>query len=107
MPTYGYECAACKEQFEVFQRITEEPLKTHDGCGGKLRKLLYPVGIVFKGPGFHVNDYAKKSSNGSESSKEVKPSKSESKSETTVETKTESTSESKKESAVPAPAATA
>lgn len=59
MPTYGYECTRCKEQFEVVQKITDDPLVTHEGCGGELRKLMYPVGIVFKGSGFYVNDYAK------------------------------------------------
>lgn len=59
MPTYGYECNKCKQQFEVFQRITDDPLTIHEGCGGELRRLLYPVGIVFKGPGFYVNDYGK------------------------------------------------
>lgn len=67
MPTYGYECALCKEQFEVFQRITDAPLDKHEGCGGELRRLLYPVGIVFKGPGFHVNDYASTRRNGASS----------------------------------------
>lgn len=57
LPTYGYECTRCGEQFETFQRITEDALTTHEECGGELRRLLYPVGIVFKGPGFHVNDY--------------------------------------------------
>jgi len=57
VPTYGYECTACNERFEVFQRISDEPLTIHEGCGGELRRVLYPVGIVFKGPGFHVNDY--------------------------------------------------
>ena len=65
MPTYGYECNDCKDQFEVFQKMSDDALTVHEGCGGSLRRLLYPVGIVFKGPGFHVNDYAKKSSNGS------------------------------------------
>jgi putative FmdB family regulatory protein len=59
MPTYGYQCERCKEQFEVFQRITEPALTTHDGCGGELRRIMYPVGILFKGPGFYVNDYAR------------------------------------------------
>jgi putative FmdB family regulatory protein len=57
VPTYGYECTACKEQFEVIQRMTDDALAIHEGCGGELRRLLYPVGIMFKGPGFHVNDY--------------------------------------------------
>src|SRR5438270_7559931 len=95
MPTYGYECAACKEQFEVFQRITEEALRTHDGCGGGLRRLLYPVGIVFKGPGFHVNDYARKNGNGADQAPE---SKAETKSESTAEAKTDTKAETKTES---------
>jgi putative FmdB family regulatory protein len=102
LPTYGYECNACKEQFEVFQRITEDALATHDGCGGELRRLLYPVGIVFKGSGFYVNDYAKKSSNGSEAKPdakaEAKSDASEVKSEAKMESKSESKSESKTES---------
>jgi putative FmdB family regulatory protein len=77
VPTYGYECNSCKERFEVFQKITEEPLTIHDGCGGQVRRLLYPVGIVFKGSGFYVNDYAKKTNGASE------------KTETKAETKSE------------------
>jgi len=57
VPTYGYECTACKEQFEVFQRMADDAFAIHENCGGELRRLLYPVGIMFKGPGFHVNDY--------------------------------------------------
>jgi putative FmdB family regulatory protein len=59
VPTYGYECEKCGDRFEVFQKITEDALTEHDGCGGGVRRLLYPVGIVFKGAGFYVNDYAK------------------------------------------------
>lgn len=81
MPTYGYECTRCGAEFEVFQRITEEPLTEHDGCGGTLKRKMYPVGIVFKGPGFHVNDYAPKR-NGKDS---AKPEKAAEKSETTTE----------------------
>jgi putative FmdB family regulatory protein len=61
MPTYGYECTACKNQTEVFQSIKDAPLVTCESCGGTLRKLIYPVGIAFKGSGFYVNDYASKS----------------------------------------------
>lgn len=59
MPTYEYVCQACDEQFEVFQRITEPPVSECRRCGGPVRKLISPVGIIFKGPGFHVNDYRK------------------------------------------------
>jgi putative FmdB family regulatory protein len=61
MPTYGYECTACKDQFEVVQSIKDDPLTICQDCGGELRKKMYPVGIAFKGPGFYVNDYAKSS----------------------------------------------
>lgn len=80
MPTYEYECTLCNERFEVFQKISEEPLTIHEGCGGELRRVLYPVGIVFKGPGFHVNDYGSygrkngSSSSGDTEKKEAKPS---------------------------------
>ena len=61
MPTYGYECLSCDNQFEIFQSIKDDPLKVCDSCGGVLRKRIYPVGISFKGSGFYVNDYAPKS----------------------------------------------
>ena len=90
LPTYGYECTKCKEQFEVVQRITENALSVHDDCGGELRRLLYPVGIVFKGPGFHVNDYGKNGkSPGSSSSAETDSKKQETPSETKPEAKSE------------------
>ena len=68
MPTYGYECVSCDNQFEIFQSIKDDALTTCETCGGKLRKRIYPVGISFKGSGFYVNDYAPKPSGGSESS---------------------------------------
>lgn len=59
MPTYGYRCTECNHTFEVFQRITDEPIQECEKCKGPVRRLLYPVGVVFKGPGFHINDYRK------------------------------------------------
>ena len=59
MPTYGYRCTACDHEFEIFQKISDEPIKECPECKGELRKTLFPVGIVFKGSGFHVNDYKK------------------------------------------------
>ena len=56
MPTYVYECAKCGEEMEEWQSFSDEPLKKHPGCGGKLSKVLQPVGIVFKGSGFHRTD---------------------------------------------------
>jgi putative FmdB family regulatory protein len=59
VPTYVYECKNCEKTIEVEQRITEEPLKDCE-CGAKnsLRRLIQPVGVVFNGAGFHINDYA-------------------------------------------------
>ncbi len=59
MPTYGYKCENCDHTFEAFQRITEDPISACEKCGGPVKRLIFPVGIVFKGSGFHVNDYGK------------------------------------------------
>ena len=59
MPTYGYQCNKCAHTFEVFQKMTDEAIKDCAKCGGEVRRLLYPVGILFRGSGFHVNDYRK------------------------------------------------
>ena len=56
MPTYQYACTACDERLEVVQKFTDDPLTTCDVCGGSLRKVYSPVGIVFKGSGFYRND---------------------------------------------------
>src|SRR5215212_7800359 len=56
MPTYVYECAKCGDEFELYQSFSEEALKKHPGCGGKVAKVFQPVGIVLKGSGFYKND---------------------------------------------------
>src|SRR3984893_8593454 len=61
MPTYGYQCGRCAHKFEVRQSMSDAPLKDCPECGGELRKLLYPVGVQFKGSGFYTTDYARKS----------------------------------------------
>jgi putative FmdB family regulatory protein len=60
MPTYEYECRDCSTRVEAFQKITADPLTTCESCGGSLRRVLFPVGIVFKGSGFYVTDYKNK-----------------------------------------------
>lgn len=57
MPTYVYACESCKKQFEVFQSFKDEPL-TICRCGevGKVRRVIQPAGIVFKGSGWYIND---------------------------------------------------
>jgi putative FmdB family regulatory protein len=102
MPTYGYRCGSCGHQFEIVQRISEEPLTTCPKCQGKLSKVLYPVGISFKGSGFYTTDYkgagksSAGSSNGLSSSSEGSgDSKPEAKPEQKSDTKTESKSDTK------------
>jgi putative FmdB family regulatory protein len=57
MPTYRYRCQECGEEFEQWQSITADPLRTHDhGCGGGLVKVMTPAGIVLKGSGFYKTD---------------------------------------------------
>jgi putative FmdB family regulatory protein len=56
VPTYQYACTACDERLEVVQRFTDDPLTECSACGGRLRKVFSPVGIVFKGSGFYRTD---------------------------------------------------
>jgi putative FmdB family regulatory protein len=65
MPTYEYECTSCGQHIEVFQRISEDALTTCGVCGGTLRKVFHPAGIVFKGSGFYATDSRSSSKTGS------------------------------------------
>ena len=56
MPTYQYVCTECGGQIEAVQKFTDDPLTMHEACGGRLRKVFSPVGIVFKGSGFYRTD---------------------------------------------------
>lgn len=68
MPTYVYECSKCEKTFEVEQRIVDNPL-TECCCGsqGTVKRLVQPAGIMFVGPGFHVNDYSSSGPSGGSS----------------------------------------
>jgi putative FmdB family regulatory protein len=56
VPTYQYTCTECGEPLEVVQKFTDAALTVCAACGGKLRKVFSPVGIVFKGSGFYRTD---------------------------------------------------
>ncbi|HEV2756518.1 MAG TPA: zinc ribbon domain-containing protein [Actinomycetota bacterium] len=56
MPIYEYACTSCGERTEAKQSFDDPPLEDCPHCGGKLRKLFSPVGIVFKGSGFYSTD---------------------------------------------------
>ncbi len=56
MPTYEYACTECGDRTEVVRSFSDAPLTTCTVCGGPLRKVFSPVGIVFKGSGFYRTD---------------------------------------------------
>ena len=93
MPTYEYVCSKCDEHIEVYQTFSEEPLKKHAGCGGKLTKVLGAVGIVLKGSGFYRTDNpssSRRSGEKSDSSSSSSSSSSESKSSDSKSSETKS-----------------
>lgn len=59
MPIYEYRCDACEAQFEVMQKMSDDPLEVCERCGGHLRRVLHPVAIHFKGSGFYTTDYGR------------------------------------------------
>jgi putative FmdB family regulatory protein len=59
VPTYQYACTECGEPVEAVQKFTDDPLTVCTNCGGRLRKVYSPVGIVFKGSGFYRTDSRK------------------------------------------------
>ena len=62
MPTYEYACTECGDRTEVVQSFSDAQPTTCTVCGGPLRKVFSPVGIVFKGSGFYRTDSRAKSS---------------------------------------------
>jgi putative FmdB family regulatory protein len=71
MPLYEYECEAENgRRFEIIQKFSDETLKVCPTCGGPVRRLISSPAIQFKGSGFYITDYAKKS--GTDAGKESK-----------------------------------
>lgn len=69
MPLHEYECKKCGHRFERIQKFSDPPVKKCPQCGGKVEQLLSAPAVQFKGSGWYVTDYAKKSgsSSGSDS----------------------------------------
>lgn len=63
MPTYDYKCTDCNNEFETTHGI-DETVESCPDCGGKVRRLFRPVGIIFKGSGFYKTDSRSASDNG-------------------------------------------
>ncbi len=76
MPTYQYTCTDCAEPVEAVQKFTDDPLTMCATCGGRLRKVFSPVGIVFKGSGFYRTDSRNGSVPSSDTKKDKQPSES-------------------------------
>ena len=90
MPLYEYQCKKCGHRFEKIQKFSDKPVKKCPECGGPVEKTISAPAVQFKGSGWYVTDYAKKSTpsssdGGSKDSKDSKESKKE-------EKKTESSS---------------
>src|SRR3972149_10337828 len=101
MPLYEYQCQSCEGRFEKIQKGSDPPMETCPKCGGKVRKLPSSPAIQFKGSGFYINDYPKKSSTEagkSGSSKDRSESSSKDKSESSSKDKSGSSSKDKSES---------
>ncbi|HYI96950.1 MAG TPA: FmdB family zinc ribbon protein [Bryobacteraceae bacterium] len=61
---YEYRCGQCHQVFEVIQRFSDDPLTTHEGCGGVVERLISAPAFQFKGSGFYITDYARGSGTG-------------------------------------------
>ena len=98
MPTYDYECDACGHEMELFQRISEDPLKKCPECKKNKLRRLFGTGaaIVFKGSGFYETDYRSDSyKKGAEMAKDSKSdSKSDKSDKSSSDSKTKSESKS-------------
>jgi putative FmdB family regulatory protein len=99
MPIYEYRCEKCGD-FEVTQRITEDPLKKCPTCKRKVRKLISNTSFQLKGSGWYVTDYARKDKGGGKDAGKDAGAESSPKSEgsTGTESKSESKPASKTES---------
>ena len=80
MPLYEYECKKCHHRFEKIQKFSDRMVKKCPDCGGPVEQMISAPAVQFKGSGWYVTDYAKKSSaqsssdgSGTDSKKEDKP----------------------------------
>ncbi len=80
MPLYEYKCQKCGHQFEKIQKYSDRMVKKCPDCGGRVEQMITAPAVQFKGTGWYVTDYAKKSSGlpssdggGKDSKKDDKP----------------------------------
>ncbi len=99
MPLYEYQCKKCGHRFEKILKFSDKPVKKCPECGGPVEQTISAPAVQFKGSGWYVTDYAKKSSapsseSGSKDSKEAK--KDEKKSESSSKESTSKTADKNK-----------
>ncbi len=70
MPLYEYECTKCKKRFEKIQSFSDSPITKCIHCGSRVKKLISPPAIQFKGSGWYVTDYARKRTSADKEKKE-------------------------------------
>jgi putative FmdB family regulatory protein len=113
MPIYVYRCAGCSAETEKRQAFSDAPLTTCETCGGSLRRVLTPVGVIFKGSGFYSTDYkngskaksAESSKDGGKDGGKADSSSSESKSSDSSAAKSEGSTSASSDKASTTPAA--
>jgi putative FmdB family regulatory protein len=100
MPLYEYECKKCHHRFERIVKFSDRPMKKCPDCGGPVEQTITAPAVQFKGSGWYVTDYAKKSSatasssNGDSSSKDESPKKESASKEESASKKEEKASKS-------------
>jgi putative FmdB family regulatory protein len=99
MPLYEYQCKKCHHRFERIQKFSDPHVKKCPDCGGRVEQMISAASVQFKGSGFYVTDYPKKSSqssssNGDSASKGDSGAKKEEKSKPDSSQKSESSSKS-------------
>src|ERR1700724_1431879 len=102
MPLYEYECKKCHHRFEKIQKFSDRMVKKCPDCGGVVEQMISAPAVQFKGSGWYVTDYAKKSSGTASSSNGDSKSKDEAASKKESGSKEESASKKVEKSSKPA-----
>ena len=101
MPLYEYLCKKCGHRFEKILKFSDKPIKKCPECGGAVEQLISAPAVQFKGSGWYVTDYAKKSpasgSSGDSASKDSKDSKDSKKEDKKTDSSTKETTSKKAE----------
>jgi putative FmdB family regulatory protein len=72
VPTYEYECGDCQHRFERRQSFDAEPVAMCPECGGKARRVIHSIPVIFKGSGFYITDSRQSRNPGGERASETK-----------------------------------